>query len=259
MSDSSIFTTLSNFGLSELECRIYIYLLNKPPQSVLEISRNIHLPRTSVYEAALKLLEKGLLQKHLLYKTQKFEAYPISILQTLIDKEKTKIEKLQEQYTFLEKNMSQALLPTANTQVRYYHGSQGFMQMMWNTLSAEKEIVGYSVFGRKEIVGNKFIERLNEEIKERDIIDRVITNPTKEVMELLSNPKEQQNRTYQQTRFIDSQRLYISGDTTIYNNIFAVCYWKQGEVVGVEIENAELVETQKSIFEEMWKLAKNDR
>jgi hypothetical protein len=51
------------------------------------------------------------------------------------------------------------------------------------------------------------------------------------------------------------EKLYVSGDTTIYNNTFAVAYWKQGEVVGVEIKNAELVKTQKSIFEQLWSLA----
>lgn len=256
MSDKSVLDSLLEFDISPIESKVYLYLLNKEPQSILEISRALHLPRTSIYDAALKLLEKGLVQKHILFKTQKFESFPISILQTLIDKEKAKVDELQKQYTFLKKNISQALLPSTNTQVRYYHGKQGFMQMMWNTLSAEKEIVGYSVFGRIEVVGEKFINRFNEEIQEKGIIDRIIANDSLNIKSFLSNPDEEKRRMYQQTRFISSDRLYISGDTTIYNNIFAVSYWQHGEIVGVEIENAELVKTQKSIFEEMWKIAK---
>lgn len=257
MSDKFILDSLITFGLSQLEARIYLFLLNKEPQSVVEIGQGMHIPRTSIYDNVLKLIEKGLVEKHILYKTQKFEAFPISILQTLIDKEKSRIEKLQEQYSFLENNISQTLLPSANTEVRYYHGKQGFMQMMWNTLSAEKEIVGYSIFGRKDIVGDKFIDRLNEEIQKKGLVDRVIANDSETIKNFLSNPEEEKRRTYQQTRFISPNKLYISGDTTIYNNVFAVTYWKQGEIVGVEIENAELVKMQKSIFEEMWKLAKD--
>lgn len=255
MSDKSVLDSLIEFGLSTLEARIYLYLLNKQPQSIVEISQSTHLPRTSIYDNIVKLLERGLVEKHILYKTQKFESFPISILQSIIDKEKSKIEKLEEQYKLLEKNLPLSLLPNASTQVRYYHGQQGFMQMMWNSLQAEREMLGYSVFGRKEVVGDKFNKRWTDEIVKKKIIDRVITNPTKEVVELLSRPIEISSRQYQHTRFIDKNRLYVSGDTSIYNNVFAITYWKQGEVVGVEIENAEFVKTQKTIFEEMWKLS----
>lgn len=257
MSDKSVLDSLLEFGLSQTEARIYLFLLSKEPQSVVAISQNLHLPRTSIYDNVLKLIEKGLVEKHVLYKTQKFEAFPISILQDLIDKEKSRVENLEKQYTFLENNIAGALLPNAATQVRYYHGAQGFMQMMWNALSAEKETTGYSVFGRRAVVGEKFTERWKEEIVARHLIDRVITNPTKEIITMLSSQKEIDLRQdFQQTRFLEKEKLYISGDTTIYNNIFSITYWKQGEVVGVEIENEEFVKTQKSIFEQMWKLAK---
>ena len=57
-------------------------------------------------------------------------------------------------------------------------------------------------------------------------------------------------------RIIEKDHLTITGDTTIYNNIFSVMYWKQGEIVGVEIENPELVAMQKNMFEILWKIAK---
>lgn len=256
MSDTSLLKQLSIFGLTEVESRIYLYLQGKEPLTVVEISYDIKLPRTTIYDNILKLIDKGLVKKHILYKTQRFEASAISILQTLIDSEKSKVEQLEKGYELLKQNLSTSLLSSAKTEVRYYHGTQGFMQMLWNSLEAKKETVGYSVFGRKDVVGEKFIERFTQEVEIRHITDRVITNPTPEIIDFLSNPDEKRRRTYQETRYIDPLHLYISGDTTIYNNVFAVSYWQQGEVVGVEIENAELVKTQKSIFEEMWRIAK---
>lgn len=257
MSDKSVLESLLEFGLSHIEARVYLFLLNKEPQSIVEISRSLHLPRTSIYDNVLKLTERGLVEKHIFYKTQKFSAFPISIMQSLIDKEKFRVESLQKEYTFLENNLMSVLLPSARTQVRYYHGAQGFMQMMWNSLQAEKETIGYSEFGRGEVVGDKFLKQWVDSMKEKKIIDRVITNPNTEIMNYLSQPLQSSIRSdFQQTQYLDKNKLYISGDTTIYNNVFAVCYWKQGEVVGVEIENEELVKTQKSIFEQMWQLAK---
>jgi hypothetical protein len=128
---------------------------------------------------------------------------------------------------------------------------------MWNSLLAEKETIAYAQFGKIEIVGYNFFEWHCKMMIEKKIQDRVITNPKKDILNFLINdPMKGYRQVFEETRIIDQKRLYISGDTTIYNNVFAVCYWKQGEIVGVEIENEELVRTQKSIFEEMWKLAK---
>lgn len=256
MANQELIEQLKTFGLGSVEAKIYLHLLNKQPKTILELARDLALPRTSVYDNSLKLAEKGLIQRIVTFKSQKLEAFPLSILQTRLDKERSKLDELQENLSDLEKHLAQNFVPPANTEVRYYQGDEGFQQMMWNALSAEDEMVGYSTLGRIEIVGQKFSKRWSEEVLERKIKDRVILNPTKEALEYLTKYGAGVYRNqYQTTRLLDKKRLYISGDTTIYNNIFAVGYWKQGEVVGVEIENPELVKTQKSIFEELWKLA----
>lgn len=254
MQDNQLLDALEEFGLNRLEARIYLHLLDKHPKSILEMAKELHMPRTSVYDNSLKLSEKGLIQKIVKYKSQKFQAYPLKILQDVIDKQQLKVDKLQKHLVNLEERLRQQALPLANTEVRYYHGRQGFQQMMWNALSAESETIGYSVFGRVEVVGEAFIKRLQEEIVQRNIIDRVIT--TLKAYKAVDPSTYQERDTFQQTRIVKEGTIHISGDTTIYNNIFAVCYWKHGEVVGVEIENAELVKTQKSIFEIIWELAK---
>ncbi len=255
MSDRSLQLQLESFGLHEIEAKIYLYLVNKEPQTILEIARALGLPRTSIYDNSTKLLEKGLVRKEIGYKTQKFQAAPLAMIEGLIDKERERITQMEDDLSKLQQNLAHAFIPNATTQVRYYHGVQGFQQMMWNALDAEKELIGYSQFGRVEVVGEKFALRHHEETKNRKLVDRVITNPRKDIIDFLSLPIEIERRTYQHIRFVDQKDLYVSGDVTIYNNVFAVCYWQQGEVVGVEIENAELVKQQKSIFEQMWQIA----
>jgi len=257
MKNVTIIEKLETFGLTPIEAKIYLHLLNKQSKTILELGRELGIPRTSVYDNALKLSEKGLIEKIVTHKSQKLQAYPLKILQSYIDKEKVKVEKLQETFEQLETSLMHIPLLATATEVRYYHGKQGFQQMMFNALSAEKETFGYSHFGRIEVVGEKFARWHFEEMIKRDIKDRVIINPKKDVLKFLTgsdDPLSKYRHAFQETRAIDG--LYIAGDTTIYNNIFGVCYWRQGEIVGVEIENGELVKTQKSIFEEMWKIAK---
>jgi len=255
MEDKSLAQQLEAFGLNPTEAAIYLHLVSKQAKTILEIARDLGLPRTSVYDNAIKLAEKGLVQKIVTFKSQKLQAYPLSILQASLDKQKAQVDELQQKLTTLEMSLAHTLATPTSTEVRYYYGQKGFQQMMWNALKAKDGIVGYSQFGRLEVVGNEFNKKLTEETIQRGITDRVITNPKYAQEYLTIYTDLDRRKLYQTTRVIDAKRLHISGDTSIYNNIFNVAYWKQGEVVGVEIENAELVKTQRDIFELIWAIA----
>ena len=247
---------LADFGLTATEARVYVHLVGKPAKTILELARELDMPRTSVYDSTLKLAEKGLIQKVVTFKSQKVKAYPLSILQAQVDKERQRVEQLQERLAALETSVALATASPFTTEVRYFSGVKGFQQMMWNALKADGEIVGYSQFGRVEVVGEKFAARHAQETVRRGIKDRVITTPLPEMLKYLTDdPINDHRRLFQTVRVLPAEKLYVSGDTSIYNNVFAVAFWKQGEVVGVEIENAELVKTQKSIFELLWQQA----
>ncbi|MDQ6985600.1 MAG: hypothetical protein Q9M91_02220 [Candidatus Dojkabacteria bacterium] len=141
------------------------------------------------------------------------------------------------------------------TQVRNYFGVEGIKQIIWNCLKAKTEVIGYSQFGRVSVVGEKFYSKYVEEFKLRKIVDRSITNELglEHVRTFVKPGEHQQN--LDNVRMIPKDKYYVSGDTSIYNNIYAVCWWDKGEIVGIELENPKLVKLQKSIFEMMWSLA----
>ncbi len=258
MQEQSLIEQLEAFGLSTTEAEIYLYLIGRQPKTVLEIARDLNLPRTSVYDNTVKLAEKGLIQRIATFKGQRIKAYPLSILQTSFDKQRAHLTELQDKLATLDASLTQSFAVAASTEVRYFYGAQGLKQMMWNALKAEEHI-GYSQFGRVAVVGETFVQKHFEEILKRDISDRVITNPEM-VKQHVTDGTERidihdARRNYQNIRVIERDKLYISGDITIYNNVFAAAYWKQGEVVGVEIENAELAKTQRSMFELLWAIA----
>lgn len=253
----SLIDRLAGFDLNAIEARIYLILFNKPPQSILAIARQLSLPRTTIYDNAQKMVEKGILTRVVRYKSQMLQASPLDSLASIIDKEKVRLEDLEATLTELKESLTKSVDAATTTQVRYFHGASGFQQMMWRALVAQKEHVGYSELGRVAVVGKKFLDRWFEEMIQRNIKDRVVVNPKKETLEALTRASEaEKRRIYQKTRCITQKQLDIIGDTTIYNNVFAVAWWKHGEVVGVEIENPQLVKTQKTIFEILWKLAK---
>lgn len=253
----SLSRRLLEFGLNSHETRIYLYLLNKLPKTINEIARDLDIPRTSVYDNSEKLIAKGMLARVVNYKSHQLKALPIKILQNQIDESRSKIDSMEKNLAYLKKYLSGSFTSSLNTEINYYHGKQGFMQMNWNTLSAKQEIIRYPEFGRIEIVGEKFFKSWAGQIMDKRITERAIVNPKPETLRHFLKTDEYEKRSlYQETRMLPEDTLYVSGDTTIYNDTFAVCFWKQGEIVGIEIENPELVKMQISIFETLWKLSK---
>jgi len=249
---------LAAFGVTATGARIYLYLLGKPPTSILDISLELGLPRTSVYDNADKLAEKRLVEHVVYYKRHKLKAYPLSILQAHIDDESSRLRSLQAQLTVLEQDFTEASTQVRpNTEVRYYRGVTGLEQMVWNSLKTTGELVSYSQFSLTDVLGRHFIEHYNSELQDREIHSRVITNPENiSSWQQSTTSIRAYTETLQECRILPHSKLRIHGDTTIYNNVFAVTNWEHDEIVGVEIENSDIAKVQKDIFNTMWTQSK---
>jgi sugar-specific transcriptional regulator TrmB len=255
MSDKTGITiNLQKLGLNELEARIYASLIDIPSQTALQLSRSLAIPRTSVYDTLVRLGERGLITRLVKTKSTAYKASPISAFTPILKQQQDHIESMSSALSALESQLKTKNNTPQNTEVRYYQGAEGMRQMIWNSLRAEREIVGYSVFGRVDVVGEKFYNRYVEEFRRRSLVDRAIANPTARTISYINKNvvagKHQQ--ALDNIRLMPTTQLYISGDTTIYNNTYAVCYWQGHEVVGIEIENSDYVRHELSIFNLLW-------
>lgn len=125
--------------------------------------------------------------------------------------------------------------------------------MVWNTLRTTDELIGYSQFSLTRAVSRRFVDRYNLELMDRKIPNRIITNPKNiEVWRQDTRLIKTYSQAFQQCRTILPEKLFVSGDTTIYNNVFAVANWEHDEIVGVEIENPYISKIQKDIFNLLW-------
>ncbi|MBU0975574.1 MAG: helix-turn-helix domain-containing protein [Patescibacteria group bacterium] len=245
---------LKDLGLDQAEASVYKELVAKDDLNFTELSKQTGIPRSTVYRICERLIDKKLIEMVIDHRGKKVRSVDHGTLDYLIqDKEKefiTNKEALESLKVFLKSTVRN--LPI--TQLRYYKGLDGMKQLIWNTLRAEKGIVGYSVYGRREVVGQGFIEKYVLEFKRRNLVDKVLIN-----QKILPTAKKALREVHQQStdhiRIVPDPKFYISGDTYIYNNIYAVNFWDENEIIGVEIENPEIVKVQKSIFENLWRKA----
>jgi sugar-specific transcriptional regulator TrmB len=233
-------------------------LLGARSMGMLELSRATNIPRSSVYRIASELVKMKFAEWVVDKRGNEIKVVLPEQLGFVVEDKKEELGELQDALHNLKDMVGNIVSGVPKTQVRYYQGVDGLRQILWNALSAKKYVIGYSEFGRIEPVGQKFYDRWVKEFKVRKLSDRVITNEKnfdylkKYVISTLD--RHQLDKTG--IRIIPSDIYYCTGDHSLYNDVYAMSYWKKGEIVGVEIENSELVKMHKSIFELLWGIAK---
>lgn len=251
-------SNLLTIGLTQEESSLYLVLLEHGALGVLESSKLLNIPRTTTYRIVQSLQSKGFLKEIVSSRGKLYSAIMPSEMQFLVQEKESQLLEFKKSLAELQSVSSNMFASILKTQVKYYKGKDGLKQIIWNSLKAKDEIVGYSEFGRVDIVGKSFYSKYVKEFKEiYKLQDRVISNQRcipyyQEYVQ--GKPSHQLDAD--SLRILSEEIFYVSGDHSLYNDIYSISYWKESEIVGVEIQNAELVKLHKSIFEILWNLSK---
>jgi sugar-specific transcriptional regulator TrmB len=248
MNKQIIIEKLKTIGLQEDEIKVYLYLLEFGPKTLLEISRETTLNRSKIY----RLIDS--MKSHNLIETidegwgQKLRAAPPANLEILIDKEASELEaKRKELPSILE--MLSGLGTNTQTlfEVKHYKGIEGIKQMVWNELKA-KEIVVFSRGEFNEMVGKAFAEKVREEaVLRKQRIYEISNDSQNNFTENLNY----QSKHYQ-GKVISEKQLLIMHHIDIYNDTISIYNWHEKPISGIEIINKPLAEMFKQIFQNYW-------
>jgi len=254
---SDITLNLNRLGLSKNEVTLYLTLIGVEADTVLELSKKTSISRSTVYNTVKSLVAKGFAEWIVEQHRKKVRVVRPSQLDFIVNEKKNEFLVAKSSIGELQTMISDQASRSAQTQVRYYQGKAGMKQMLWNSLKAKK-VIGYSEFGRIDIVGQKFYDDYVTEFRKRKITDAAITNEDgRDYIKKYVIPKTGNHQLgITGIRYIKKSIYHVSGDHSIYNNVYAMSYWNHGEIVGVEIENEELVKLHTSIFNILWGIAK---
>lgn len=245
---------LRKIGLNERETVVYSDIVLRGSVTMQDLARSTGIPRTTVYRICESFAERGLIR----YKERNGEktimARPDDFLVNNLKERQFKLKDKTEALGHLGRIFPGIASVPGETEVRYYRGVSGMQQLLWNTLRAKGRIFGYSSGDRHKYLDRSFLEEYQEECVKRKIEDHSLMN-----LESYEDTRwfysHMSGSGYVVSRFIGKDELEISGDTYIYNDIFAVNFADEDEIFGVEVENSENVKLQKSLFNMMWKLA----
>ena len=256
MVNNKLKTFLIKLGLDNQESDIFASLCRLGPATVFQLAKESKINRTTLYRRIEEIQQKGLLEtiveeKRLLVKTVDFAQ-----LENLVLQKADEAEFLQKNIPIIKSLLnSEYGMVQPGTKVLFYKGQEGIRQMVWHTLRAKSEIVGFTFRDLTEAVGLKFASRWHEEFLLRGLRMRDIIGD-----EYLNNQKTAfaYSQEVFQSRYLPSSILSIDHQTDIYDDVVAFYNWHEGEVFGVEIQNDKVASMQRQIFEILWGMGQDE-
>lgn len=256
MNKQIILTQLQQFGLDEVEITLYIHLIENGPKTPLDLSRETSVNRSRIYRYLDRLKAKKLIEEVNLGRGIVLKASSPNNLELLILEKEQELKIQRDNLTSMIKELT--VLPTnhpKSIEIKHYHGEEGLKQMLWNHLSAKKELLVFGFENRNNIAGKSFAEKIRWEQVERKITKIEIENATDQGDYWYTSVPNW--GTYYKSRYIPPKILDIQQYQVIYNDTISILSWGDGVKVGVEIENSPFVKMYKQIFWKFWDISKD--
>lgn len=248
---------LTAYGLSADESRAYIALLKKP-LSHLELARKTGINRTKVYRIADDLEKRSLIKTEQLDSGRLLSASePKNLEVKLVSEEQDIANKraiLKQVIPALE-GIHSGDRKELQFRVSTYEGVAGFKQMLWNELKTNGEILVFGSGTLEDLVGSRrWSEAHRQKTLDVDYRIRELNNRGKKPIHFTNNENFAENF---HRRFIGEDTLNLEQQITIYNDTVATYHWRDGQKIGIEIENRAYANTMRQVFESYWSLAED--
>lgn len=234
-------------GLSEVEGKIYLVLLELGGGYVSAIARHAKLPRVNCYHTLENLTRKGLATSVTKDKARFYSAEPPQAI----------INTLEEKTRYAKKILPELLSITNalafKPKIKYFEGFTGIKSIFEDTLTAKKELLGYSnLEGASELFGD-YIKTYAEEKMKRNIHTRMICPSSKKSFNFLKKyypPKFPPELI--EILFVNPREFWFEHEITIYDNKVAVISLNKEELIGMIFESPVYARSQTAIFNLAW-------
>jgi len=235
---------LENFGLTNRETKVYLALLETGAVTAHEIAIKTKILRQSVYDILSSLIEKGLVSYFIKSGKKYFEAANPSKFKSILKEKKEVIDKVLPRLESLKE------FTKLKPKVEFYEGVEG-LKTIYNDIIKNADILyEYGNAGNYvKVLKLYFIKNYIKKRAEAKIKLKLITEKDKETEEVSKTDK----KIVRETKSLEMMKD-IKTINYIYADKFAILTLTK-EPVGIIIENKEIAEAQKKIFESLWDIA----
>ena len=230
---------LQTIGLSEGESKIYLALIKLGVSTATQITREVKIHRTNVYDFLEKLLAKGLANYVIKRGVQHFKATHPNKLHDYIEEKENVVSTILPGLKELAKFSKDEL------NVEVFEGVEGVKTLLKDVLREGKDhvIMGIDETMFQEKLG-PFMDWYFKEEKKIGFVERILTRDDVEFV------YEYQTAIY---RYLPADSFNPT-PTYVYGDNVAILIWEPFSVI--RIKNAQLADSYTKYFEILWKTAK---
>lgn len=244
---SHLLAGLEAFGLDKKESMIYLAGLQLGPSTVLELSRQTHFPRTTIYPILEKLCERGVFRTGKAIKKSVYTAEDPGVLDRKLKERQSTFSQIASDLGVIREMYSGT--PT----MTFYEGTEGFKKM-WKRLY-RSGVTDYRMIttgiGMLEYVKEPYLlngiiaERLEKGIRSFQLIPE--TSETKKIV-------QRDSLELRESRFLPKD-VSLPATIIVFGNEVAFITTRKENAM-ILVASGDVAVTCRTLFDLLWQLAK---
>lgn len=243
--------TLLEIGFDHKEAMIYCTLLKIGGNPASIIAKMAGLNRSGCYPILERLIERGFVRQIIKGNVTYFSAMEPA---TILDHLRTKYDDLEIKIEHLSQKLRDFEIVKHPFQEKskavFFQGEEGILHIMEDTLNSPETILAYAAFDELTELFPYYFEKYSKRRMEKRIAIKVLYPAG-----LKSFLHKQRDQSQLRESRLVPPKYNFHLDILIYGHKVAITSLK--EKFGILIENIEIAEAQKKIFNLMWVSAKN--
>lgn len=246
---------LENLGLTQKEAELYELLLKLGETPANEVIKQSKLKRATAYKVLYSLEKKGLVEKKDVKKIINFRPASPTLLFNLAESQFKNLERAKKDL--------QAVLPELNSSyilsvekpiIRTYEGVEGVKKAHLELLAEKSEILAYvKINPGIDTKLDRFWKEYYRLRAKNNILARVISPDDSLSQEYKKHDLEE----LRVTRLVPAENFQINIEKDIVGNKVAFFSSRLGKLIVTIIENEEIAQAERVIFELNWQVAKD--
>lgn len=236
---------LEQLGFNSKESEVYLLLLELGSRPAAALARKLNYPKSTILFLCDNLVKRGYVRRSMRGKTQFFFADP----KDLEEAQKAEIKVRESALTSTIPLLHELKNPfSAEPKVNFFTGVDGCRRAYLQNLNSSTEILEFGI--QKDLVTKLGASFMNKFIRER--VKRKI--PLRAIANVNDIDKQLQKRDHKELRahrFFDQSYGHTYSSIAVYDNKVLLLNLHH-DVFGILIENAEVSETMRTIFNVLW-------
>lgn len=254
--DKPIRNYLLDFGLTDKEATCYLTLLKSGPNTIMNLSRETGIKRSTTHNTVEELIKKGLISQTNYGERRMIVAEDPEKLKFLMEQKKWDIKKLEENMPDIVKtiyNIVPKVRENTEVEVKYYKGIQEIKYLYDLSFKSEKYFSFadlekyYKVFPNSvETWTNSF--HSNPKREAWDII--IDSKVSREIVSKINEPKYH-------TKFLkiqDESDMFMFSDYIIFDDYLAIVQLDPENLIATLIKSKHISLSFKALHKAMWNL-----